>query len=273
MDAIVECSGATRDLGLDQGRACRGGVRDAVARAGVVARRRPWRAFASRLAPDRDPAARVANDVVRHHPHQAERCEGLARGAGLPREAILALLARAPAPAVLGARLGKADDGSPCLVALLGEPRAPGSRWLLRRSAPDVGYRSVEVTLPWLVSSLAGVNESGLAAAFVPRPGARAEPGVAHAPSVLLVQDCLQRFASLDAAVDWCLKRPSAGDGTLVLLDAEGQAAAVRLGPGQRSVVPPERGEVPETDCAVAGPSARAVALRDVRASSRVARL
>ena len=83
------------------------------------------------------------------------------------------------------------------------------SRWIVRRSLPEIGFASVELTLPWLAPAVAGVNEKGLAVAIVPEAAERAALAFSP-PALLLVQDCLQRFADLESALEWCARRPAA---------------------------------------------------------------
>jgi hypothetical protein len=89
-----------------------------------------------------------------------------------------------------------------------------------------VGFASLEVTLPWLVSSVAGVNSAGLCAVLASIP--RSIPGT-DPPSLLLVQECLQRFEGIEGALDWCLQRPASGDLSLLLADASGALASIEL--------------------------------------------
>jgi len=123
--------------------------------------------------------------------------------------------------------------------------------WVLRESRPVVGFRSLEVGLPWLVSSVAGVNEGGLAVVAGPllwgSPGREGDP-----TSLLLVQECLQRFEDLDGAIGWCMKRPVEGEQSLVLADASGAVTTVLVSGRERRVQPGEGelhlegGELPE---------------------------
>ena len=71
------------------------------------------------------------------------------------------------APAV---SIALAGNGNPLVMRTLGnhEEGAHGE-WVLRRSRPEVGFASVEVTLPWLATAIAGINEGGVAVAMVPR--------------------------------------------------------------------------------------------------------
>jgi hypothetical protein len=56
----------------------------------------------------------------------------------------------------------------------------------------------------------------------------------------LLVQDCIQRFDALEPALEWCCSRPAGGAASIVLADAEGRIASVRVDGERRRV---ERGE------------------------------
>ena len=85
------------------------------------------------------------------------------------------------------------------------------------------------MTLPWLASAVAGVNEGGLAMAIVPEPGSEAGETFAP-PAILLLQDCLQRFADVDSALGWCARRPAAAGVSLLVADERGDRAAVILG-------------------------------------------
>jgi len=232
----ISCEGAPRDQGLTQGALFRNEIRDWVARLGGDAHR----SFLSALRPlTSGPVlgTGVGREVLRHHPHMAERTDGIARGARLPLSSLMELLipGRNQAPisgpaasdAVAHAALLSGADGG-TLLRELPAHAAPGCRFLLRHSVPEVGFRSVEVTLPWQASCVAGVNERGLAIAIVPEP--ECTPSYSFAPpAILLVQDCLQRFADLDSALEWCAERPSAPGVSIAISDASGECAAAVL--------------------------------------------
>ena len=107
---------------------------------------------------------------------------------------------------------------------------------VLRRSRPEGGFASIEMTLPWMSSALAGINEAGLAVVAL---GSTFEGGACLAPAVLMTQDCLRRLDSVDAALEWCRVRPAAGRATLLLGDASGEIAAVEIAGGSRRVLRP----------------------------------
>ena len=84
MIAAIECAGAPRDLGLDQGRALRGILREAFERSPLHER---W------PLPLGAAHARLARDLKRHFPHLAESLAGLAAGAGVPERWLVRRLA------------------------------------------------------------------------------------------------------------------------------------------------------------------------------------
>lgn len=235
MTITFECTGQPRNMGSDQGRALAPRIAAAVRGVGLPvrrSRRANLRAYAAGPTRGRGDG----RELIRHFTHLSERIDGLSRFADVDVDSLFELHLRAarassgdhalsaPASAVAGIGLG----GATGVGMLRGLPaRVAGADWCVRRSAPEVGFASLEVTLPWLVTSVAGVNAAGVCAALAPLRG-RPE-GPAAAPSHLLVQECLQRFEDVAGCIDWCLKRPVLGDTTLVLADARGVTATVDL--------------------------------------------
>jgi hypothetical protein len=233
--APVECEGAPRDLGRDQGLACAASLREAFAAESASLRMR------LRLGRASGPASELRRELLRHFPRQAETLVGIAAAARVPPawlwerqlceahpgEAALAAAASAEV-ARAGAILGCALDG----------------QWILRRSRPEGGFRCVELTRPWLAHALLGVNEAGLAAAVSSGGSAHGGAGAertshrsALLPAAPLASDCLQRFATLEACLEWCTARPADGPATLLFADAAGEIAGIELTPGHRRVL------------------------------------
>jgi len=214
---LVECRGAPRDLGLDQGAAGVAAIRDRVARAGGhgdwLGR---WRPFAPGAL---ERARRTGRDLKRHFPHLDERTIGLARGAKVPELALHHLLARELCGEGGGATLRAGLDAEG-RIALAGARHG-----VLRRSEPDAGFASLEWTQPWLPGALAGVNRAGLAGAVADASGEAA--GDCAAPALLLLQNCLQQFETAENALEWCERRPAGGRATLCFADAAGARGAV----------------------------------------------
>jgi len=225
---VLECSGDPRAMGTAQGRACRVALRRSLPEG-----RRRFPLSLRRLASGPVLGTRAGLGVIRHYTHLSERMHGLARGAGLSFDSVMAC--------ALDAEGAVRGEERPRLSAVEAVARAgarpflarsldPGAPWLVRRSRPAVGHASAELTLPWLAHGIAGVNEHGLAALLLdPGPGSTPEP-----PGALLVQECLQRFGDLLGGLDWCSKRPCAPGAGLLLADADGQLAYVETGPAVR---------------------------------------
>ncbi len=220
----VSCAGAPRDLGLDQGTA----LRDAIARAA--------RAVAS---PAR--LVRAQRAALRHFPHAYERALGLALGARIADARALALQAAlGDAGAAVCCAASRSESGSPLIGRALG-PHALFAEpdFVVRTSAPDTDFRSVELVWAWGVAGLVGVNEHGVAVAACAGEGAGAETGAAvgAVTAGLLAQDCLQRFDAVEKAIDWLMRRPAEGSVSLLLADASGATARVEVDGEKRWVV------------------------------------
>jgi len=237
MSRELHCEGAPRDLGLDQGRAFASELRDEFGRQSL------WQRWRQRLGARTPATAPLMRDLRRHYPQQSETIEGLEAGAGIPNAWFAERLARefaatnpesaASAAAIaaeskltsVGALLVRSFTGSPCI----------------RRSRPEGGFASIELTLPWFASSFAGVNEGGLGVASVARVGdwTASECTV---PASLLVQDCLARFDGIRGAVDWCCGRPAGGRAVILMADASGGVAAVEIDGSARRELSPKDG-------------------------------
>jgi len=244
----VACSGAPRDLGREQGAALGETLRRLPA-AG------PLRRWADRLGAHDAATRRLRRDLRRYFPHQAEWLEGLARAARLPAATLLRALAASCGPAAPSGPIVAVAAGS---GARLARP-APDAA-VLRRAAPEGRFRSLELTLPGWSSALLGVNEAGLAVAVLPGHGSA---GRFAAPTALFARDCLERFEHVDPALAWCLSRPAARGGALLLADARGECAGVDCaGPRRRALRPadgwlalgrPELGQLAKRDDDAAG--------------------
>jgi hypothetical protein len=219
---VVECEGAPRDLGRDLGGALRGELRAAAAAHGGG-----WLdAFRRNGAP-----AQLHRDLRRYFPHQSEWMEGLALGARVPLRALVRVLAASCAPETpQGVAVGAVSGASAGIAGAV--PRGA----FLRRVAPEGRFRSLEVALPAATAPVIGVNEAGLAVAVAEQ---RALPGRYAPPLALFARDCLERFERVEPALDWCLARPAAPGGSLLLADAHGELAGVYAsGPERRALRP-----------------------------------
>jgi hypothetical protein len=233
----IECAGHPRDMGLAQGGAFAEAIREACGQAGLPRRRSRLPSLRG-LADGPLRGSGAGREFHRHFAHLAERLEGLARGANVPGDSVLDLHLRVREGGTAGGLLARrsalrahrsGESGTSKRILLERSlPAAVGdeSGWMLRESRPAVGFRSVEVGLPWLVPGVAGINEAGLAVMAGPILwGTSGYTG--FAPSALLVQECLQRFEDLGGALDWCRKRPVEGEQSVVLADVSGAVATV----------------------------------------------
>jgi hypothetical protein len=233
----IECAGHPRDMGLAQGGAFANSIRVACEAAGLPLRRSRMPTLEA-LASGSVRGSGAGREFLRHFAHQAERLEGLARGAKVPADSLLELHLRVREGGTQGGLLsrraclrahsaGAASSEKQVLLERTLPAAAPGEvGWVLRESCPAVGFRSIEVGLPWFVPGVAGINEAGLSVMAGPilwgDAGRRGLP-----PAALLIQECLQRFEDLDSALDWCRKRPVEGEQSVVLADASGGVATV----------------------------------------------
>lgn len=225
-------SGAPRDLGFEQGQACREAIRADARALGwePAASWWAWLRLRQRRGAGPDPA--LGRDLARHFPHLDERLSGLAAGAGLPREALLVLLEeelRGDA-VVQMTGVGVGPAGSPILSLRLRTPFPP-TGLLARTCQPDGGYRHVALARPALAVALAGVNEHGLAAAAEPLdPPSHVRDGDRSAsPSLLLLDQCIERLDTVEKALEWCERRPGGGRARFVFVDAAGGVGALDL--------------------------------------------
>jgi len=229
MTREIHCEGAPRDLGLDQGRAFAIPLRSEFDRQSVGAR---WR---QRLGARTPATAALVRDLRRHFPQHSEALEGMVSGARVPyawfaEQLARELLASSGTEAAVAASRGSASG---VLIA-----RSFGAPPCIRRSRPEGGFASLELTAPWYASSFAGVNEGGLAVAGIPLPPS-ADSTACAVPAAVMVQDCLARFDSVRGAVDWCTGRPAGGCAVVLLADATGSVAGVAIeGDRRRELLP-----------------------------------
>jgi len=236
---VIECEGAPRDLGFDQGTHCRSALNAA------YRSRSRWQRARLRLLAEPDVCRRVRLEIRRFYPQQAEMMEAMARASRVPVSWLIAILAceLRPAPPedalVLAAASAITDRGGLLACALPVDV-------IVRRSRPESGFRSIELVQPWQIAPLAGVNDAGLAVACVSNSADVAGSRYAI-PAALLAHDCLRRFDSLDGAIDWLLARPGGGKSVLVLADLSGEVAGVSIDGDERRVIRPAAGLIVHT--------------------------
>ncbi|MFL2935572.1 MAG: hypothetical protein ACJZ7Z_02490 [Myxococcota bacterium] len=231
---VIECAGHPRDLGFAQGAALRKQVKDQADKAGLPVGRSRWPSLHPFVkGPVRGRGA--SREMIRHYTHLAERVDGLARGSALPVDSIFDLQLEAHFEETHVMALGfsgRDKESGPALARSLS-----GSDWVIRKSLPEVGFSSLELTHPWSVTSVAGINQASLAGCWVPASGGLSASAGAHPPAQLLMQECLQRFVDIEACIDWCSHRPASGRASLFLADSEGGRVRIQFDGEDVSVV------------------------------------
>lgn len=117
---------------------------------------------------------------------------------------------------------------------------------------PEKGYRYVYLTSagsPGVFSS--GMNEAGLAVADTHVTSVDMGPGL---PRYSVEMELLEHHTSVNAALEYLSSIPHIGDGTLVLIDAEGDMAVFEAGHTWQGVVCAEAGFVVSTNHFVTTP-------------------
>jgi len=231
---VVECEGAPRDLGLDQGLSCRAFLTDAFRSEPPWQRLRFWAGVGSAKA------QRIGRDLRRFFPAQAETIDAMAHAARVPRSWIIERFVDSkgllPIREPLALAAGSARTGEGGLLA----GNLPVDV-IARRCRPDHGFASIEISQPWAAAPLAGVNEMGISMMCIWEGGEFDSSGC-QAPASLLAQDCLRRFDHLDGAVEWLLNRPGSGRSTLLLADRAGEIVSVQIKGNDRTVFRPADG-------------------------------
>jgi hypothetical protein len=267
MDSFIECVGDPRAMGHGQGLAHRVAIQASLAELGLPIRRSRLPSLFA-LTSGSDLGRGTGREVIRHYTHLAERMAGIARNADVPLSSLMHLFCVNTNGTTRNKQLGTRTDASleaeaiaigaqdvqditagPLVLRTLAGSTFEASRWILRKSVPEVGFASAEITLPWLATAVAGINQAGVAVAMAPRSaplGSDANASMANARNaphaVLLVQECLQRFEDLAGCLDWCRKRPRFGNVSLIIADAQGHVARVEIQGVECRVVEPESG-------------------------------
>ncbi len=246
MDPFIECVGDPRAMGHCQGLTHRAAIQQQIAATGGRTRRKRLPSL-SALTSGAALGRGTGREVIRHYTHLAERMAGIARSADVPLASLMEIFCASTSDAApdgelvtraiaLATRQSENEQGDPLVLRTLAGSSFARSQWILRRSRPEVGFVSAEITLPWLATAVAGINEAGVAVAIVPRSashGGGVNAGAVNARraphAVLLVQECLQRFGDLDGCLDWCRKRPRSGNVSLIIADAAAHLAKVEV--------------------------------------------
>ncbi len=246
---MVTCAGEPRAQGFAQGEATRAELRavlDAFLTSPEVGLRRP-RALPRSLhrRAVRWRARRLLEAPLRNAlPEVAERAAGIAAGAAVPLDLVLL----APAAELM---LGEVDwqqaacsavalgpartaNGEPALAKSFDYPERYRVGFLVRRSAPQGGLSSIEVTAAPLAGCHSGLNAAGLAVTY--NYGHAQQRSPHPIPVSGWVQRVLERCRTVDEAIALLRGARRGGGAILTLADSEGALAVVELSPARLAV-------------------------------------
>jgi hypothetical protein len=136
----------------------------------------------------------------------------------------------------LGLAAAHCADGSPRLVYNHDFPPAFERYLFVRRSEPTGLNRSLSVSYPALIGAICGVNEHGLAVSVNQAYATDLQRRRAATFVTMLLQDCLDRCASVSDALALIAATPVTNGAMLTLVDAAGARAAVELSSSKRGV-------------------------------------
>jgi|GEM_PF-2935083 len=167
----------------------------------------------------------VVSSLKDQIPRQWERMRGLADGSGLGINAMLGLANIEAVSAqfyfIMGCismGLGKSHSRTrtPLIAYNHDFPGLFRKHLLMRRSQPDDGYESLQLSYPLLTGSICGVNEKGVAVtlnhAYSKESLGYFDSGI---PPTLGVQEILDRCATVDEAID-LIRRIRFGCGSMI---------------------------------------------------------
>lgn len=257
----VACTGWPREMGVQQGRAlanvARQGLRDVVLENPRIDQIKPrlvprW-LF---LAAGRWLARRtIPRDVKRHYPRQYDRFCGIAEGAGLDIDHIWmsSLTEQMPQPGLrmpactsFALSAVRTTFREPAIGRVFDLPPETKPFNVLRWDQPADRNASMQMTFPQLAGSHTGINEHGLAIAY--NLGYPSDRSGCYAGTTLIVQEVLERCATVNQAIELIEQSPRQGGALLTLADADGRIAAVELSATRTAVRREENGCVINTN-------------------------
>lgn len=122
-------------------------------------------------------------------------------------------------------------SGKPLLARNFDYPPYLAGEFVLRRSAPQEGYASLEITHPIMIGAHTGVNEQGLCVSL--NEAYCREPLRQGLPLSFLVQLILENCQNVPEAVTFIRSHSRASTGMLTLLDAQDRSCILELTRGR----------------------------------------
>lgn len=189
----------------------------------------------------------IGRDLAKHFPCHRQRVEGIAQGAGVPEHLLyvgqtiermlnISIYSKPPAGActAVAVTASRSLDGEPVIAKNFDYPEVALDSYLVRRSTPRRGAKTIDVGLTMLAGSHEGINEHGLAVAY--NYGHFRGQGAAAITITTIVQELLEQCATVPQAIAAAAGMPRVGGALLMLADASGQTASVELGPDRMGV-------------------------------------
>jgi predicted choloylglycine hydrolase len=192
----------------------------------------------------------VLPNLKEFSPSQFERLKGIAEGMDVSLNLLLGLSSIETLAASLSYVMGctslgvgprRSETGSPLLAYNHDFPDFLRDHLYIRRSNPEKGYASIQLTYPSLAGSICGINSEGVALtlnhAFTAEPH---HPGV---PPTFLVQEALDRCRSTEEVIGLFKKVRFSCGSMATVLDRKGKMAALELARNRFGVRRP-RGDI-----------------------------
>ncbi len=244
-ERVLVVEGDARERAFQQGRACADQMTSAASSIGSLVVPPRWMGRRAHETLSRAGLTAAGAFYLRKHRAALEAYaggkywraqRGFAEGAGLGDALMFGLGA---VPELVGAQMGytvgcTALALSPGVTSTGGAqiaynhdfPPRFGRYNFVRQNRPSDGYASVCLAYPIMVGCLAGVNERGLAMTLN-HAFCTDYQGRGGVLLTTLVQDCLDRCADVDEAVDLFTRAPVTNGAILTFADASGRRAAV----------------------------------------------
>lgn len=189
---------------------------------------------------------RHLENMARHSRPQLERLHGIADGSRTTLELVLGLASIETMAANFQFVLGctslvvgrsRTKKGDPLLAYNHDFPSLLKDHLIVRRTRPQDGWRSLQVTYPPMPGAICGVNEVGLAVSL--NHAFTTEPFNDGVPPTFLVQQALDRAGSTEEAVKMFRKVTFSCGSLATVVDRDGHMAALELSRGHFGVRKP----------------------------------
>jgi len=236
-------SGDDREIGVQQGRAVRGLIFDAIER---IRTSEAVRLMKPELLPAplflmmarRRAAKLLKGDIFGYYPRQAQRLEGIAEGAGIDLSTILFMQSmellvgkpdfRFQACTSLGFSSQKTATKETIVAKNFDYVNDFAPYHLTRETIPKEGYKTLGCTMAPLPGVVDGMNEYGLTVTY--NLAYTTEKPKCFVPLSMALQEMLETCRSVDESVRFLTQAKRGGhDALLMLADAEGYMKTVEI--------------------------------------------